>query len=48
MNCMAAVIVYSPEALDHLAVLSKNEQVLIVDQVERLLMHQPTEPSRKR
>jgi mRNA-degrading endonuclease RelE of RelBE toxin-antitoxin system len=45
---MAAVIIYSPEAVDQLAALSKSEQVLIVDQVERLLADQPTVHSRKR
>ena len=45
---MAAIIVYSPEAIDHLAALPKNEQVAIVDQVDRLLAEQPTAPSRKR
>jgi mRNA-degrading endonuclease RelE of RelBE toxin-antitoxin system len=45
---MAAKIDYSPEAMDHLAALPKNDQVAIVDQVHRLLADQPTLPSRKR
>jgi mRNA-degrading endonuclease RelE of RelBE toxin-antitoxin system len=45
---MAAVIVYSPEALDHLAKLRRNEQVGILDAVDKLLSDQPTLPSRKR
>ncbi|MBI3467826.1 MAG: type II toxin-antitoxin system RelE/ParE family toxin [Planctomycetes bacterium] len=45
---MAAAIVYSPEAVDHLAALSKADQVRVVDQVERLLADQPTLASRKR
>jgi mRNA-degrading endonuclease RelE of RelBE toxin-antitoxin system len=45
---MAAQIVYSPEAVDHLAALAKNEQVQVLDQVERLLVDQPRAVSRKR
>lgn len=45
---MAAAIIYSPEAVDHVAALSKSNQVLILDQVERLLSDQPTIPSHKR
>jgi mRNA-degrading endonuclease RelE of RelBE toxin-antitoxin system len=45
---MAATIVYSPEVVDHLAALSKNNQVLVLDQVERMLCEQATVASRKR
>jgi len=45
---MAATIVYSPESVDHLAVLTKQEQTTIIDQVQQLLTHEPTLPSRKR
>jgi mRNA-degrading endonuclease RelE of RelBE toxin-antitoxin system len=45
---MAAKIIYAPETAAHFAALSKNEQVTIIDQVERLLADQPTLPSRKR
>jgi mRNA-degrading endonuclease RelE of RelBE toxin-antitoxin system len=45
---MAATINYSPEAMDHLAALPKNDQVTVVDQVHRMLADQPTLPSRKR
>ena len=48
MASMAANIVYSPEAVDHLAALSKSDQVLILDQVDQLLPVQPLTPSRKR
>lgn len=45
---MPFAIVYSPEALDHLRLLSKNNQVLVVDQVEEQLTHEPTLATRKR
>jgi mRNA-degrading endonuclease RelE of RelBE toxin-antitoxin system len=45
---MAANIVYSPEAVDHLAVLAKSDQVVVLDQVDRLLKDDPTAVSRKR
>jgi mRNA-degrading endonuclease RelE of RelBE toxin-antitoxin system len=45
---MPAAIEYSPEALDHLAALTKREQATVVDQVEKLLPDQPTAVSRKR
>ena len=45
---MAFEIVYSPEAVDHLETLPKTSQVLVVDQVDEQLEHQPTLPNRKR
>ncbi len=45
---MTFAIVYSPEAVDHLLLLPKNSQVLVVDQVDGQLAHQPTLPTRKR
>jgi mRNA-degrading endonuclease RelE of RelBE toxin-antitoxin system len=41
-------IVYSPEAVDHLCALPKADQVLIVDQVEQQLKHEPAAPTRRR
>jgi len=48
MEGMAFAIVYSPEAVDHLELLPKSSQVLVVDQVEEQLAHEPTLPTRKR
>ena len=45
---MAFEIIYSPEAVDHLQALPKATQVLVVDQVDEQLVHQPTLPTRKR
>jgi mRNA-degrading endonuclease RelE of RelBE toxin-antitoxin system len=45
---MAFEIFYSPEALDHLAALSRAEQVRVVNDVELQLTHQPMLPTRKR
>ena len=45
---MAFEIVYSPEAVEHLRALPKTSQVLVVDQVDEQLVHQPTLPTRKR
>ena len=45
---MAYEIIYSPEAVDHLQALSKNSQVLVLDQVDAQLKHQPTLATRKR
>ncbi len=45
---MAFAIVYSPEAVDHLRVLPEATHVLILDQVDEQLAHQPTLPTRKR
>jgi len=45
---MAFAIVYSPEAVDHLRLLPKSSQVLVVDQVDEQLARQPTLPTRKR
>jgi mRNA-degrading endonuclease RelE of RelBE toxin-antitoxin system len=45
---MRFAIVYSPEALDHLRALPKNSQVLVVEQVDEQLTHEPTLATRKR
>jgi mRNA-degrading endonuclease RelE of RelBE toxin-antitoxin system len=45
---MAFAIVYSPEAVDHLRALPKRSQVLVLDQVEEQLTHEPILPTRKR
>ena len=45
---MAFEIVYSPEAVDHLRALPKASQMLVVDQVDEQLVHQPMLPTRKR
>ncbi len=45
---MPFAIVYSPEALDHLRALPQNSQVLVVEQVDEQLTHQPMLPTRKR
>jgi len=45
---MALAIVYSPEAVDHLRLLPKSNQVLVLDQVDEQLAHQPMLPTRKR
>jgi mRNA-degrading endonuclease RelE of RelBE toxin-antitoxin system len=45
---MAFTIVYSPEAVDHLQTLPKATQVLVVDQVDEQLTHEPALPTRKR
>jgi len=45
---MAFAIIYSPEAVDHLQALPKATQVLVVDQVDEQLTHEPTLPTRKR
>jgi mRNA-degrading endonuclease RelE of RelBE toxin-antitoxin system len=45
---MQATIVYSPDALVHLAALPKSDQVTVLDQVDQLLSHQPTLSGRKR
>ena len=45
---MAFTIVYSPEAVDHIQALPKATQVLVVDQVDEQLTHEPTVPTRKR
>jgi mRNA-degrading endonuclease RelE of RelBE toxin-antitoxin system len=41
-------ILYSPEAVDHLAKLAKAEQVRVVDEVDRQLSRQPMMPTRRR
>ena len=45
---MAFKILYSPEAVDHLELLPKNSQALVLDEVDAHLAHQPTLPTRKR
>ena len=45
---MAFAIIYSPEALDHLRSLPKSSQVLVLDEVDEQLVHQPMLPTRKR
>jgi mRNA-degrading endonuclease RelE of RelBE toxin-antitoxin system len=45
---MAFEILYSPESVDHLAVLSTFEQTTVVDQVEIQLVHEPNLPTRRR
>ena len=45
---MAFTIIYSPEAVDHLRALPKATQVLVVDQVDEQLTHEPTLPTHKR
>jgi mRNA-degrading endonuclease RelE of RelBE toxin-antitoxin system len=45
---MAYAIVYSPEAVSHLAVLSTSEQRTVLDQVEVHLVHEPTVVTRRR
>ncbi len=41
-------IIYSPEAVDHLRALAKNSQVLVLDQVDEQLAHEPGLATRKR
>jgi mRNA-degrading endonuclease RelE of RelBE toxin-antitoxin system len=41
-------IIYSPEAVEHLAALAKATQVIVVDQIDEQLTHDPMLPSRKR
>ena len=45
---MAFSIIYSPEAVDHLAALPKDSQKLVLDEVERQLAHDPALATRKR
>jgi mRNA-degrading endonuclease RelE of RelBE toxin-antitoxin system len=45
---MAFSIIYSPEAVDHLAALPKTAQALVLDRVEQQLAHEPGMPTRKR
>jgi mRNA-degrading endonuclease RelE of RelBE toxin-antitoxin system len=45
---MAFSIIYSPEAVDHLAALPKASQRLVLDEVERELAHDAALPTRKR
>ena len=45
---MAFEIIYSPEAVDQLESLSKASQVLVADEVDQQLVHQPTLPTRRR
>jgi len=45
---MAFKIIYSPEAVEHLAALAKATQVMVVDQIDEQLTHEPMLPTRKR
>ncbi len=45
---MPFAIIYSPEAVDHLAALPKASQRLVLNQVEIQLTHEPALPTRKR
>ena len=45
---MAFAIIYSPEAIDHLQALPKATQVLVVDQIDEQLAHEPTLPTNER
>jgi len=45
---MAFLIIYSPEALEHLEALPKATQTLVVDQVDEQLTQEPMLPTRKR
>jgi len=45
---MAFTILYSPEAVDHLREIPKATQVLVVDEVDAQLTHEPILPTRKR
>jgi len=45
---MAFAVIYSPEAVDHLAALSKATQTLVVDEVDKQLTYEPKLPTRKR
>src|SRR5687767_12050635 len=45
---MPYAIVYSPEVVDHLAALTKTEQVRVLDEVQVQLSHQPTLATRRR
>ena len=45
---MAYEIVYSPEAVDHLDEFARKDQVMVLDQVDQQLIHQPILATRKR
>jgi mRNA-degrading endonuclease RelE of RelBE toxin-antitoxin system len=45
---MPYAIVYSPEVVDHLAALTKAQQVQVLDEVQGQLTHHPTLPTRRR
>ena len=45
---MTFQVVYSPEAVEHLRALSKTRQVLVLDQLDEQLAHEPMLPTRKR
>lgn len=45
---MPYAIVYSPEVVDHLAALTKAQQVQVLDEVQAQLSHQPKLPTRRR
>jgi len=45
---MAYLIKYSPEVKEHLKVLSVREQRIVLDAVEKQLLHQPTVETKNR
>jgi mRNA-degrading endonuclease RelE of RelBE toxin-antitoxin system len=45
---MAYAIVYSPEALDHLSAMGKTDQVMVTNEVDQQLTHEPKLETRKR
>jgi mRNA-degrading endonuclease RelE of RelBE toxin-antitoxin system len=45
---MAFTIIYSPEAVEHLAALAKATQVVVVEQIDEQLTQHPKLPTRKR
>jgi mRNA-degrading endonuclease RelE of RelBE toxin-antitoxin system len=45
---MAFQILYSPEAVDHVAALTKAERARVLDEVDQQLMHQPMLSTRRR
>ncbi len=45
---MPFALVYSADAVEHLATLTKAQQILVLDQVDLHLEHDPTLPTRRR
>jgi len=45
---LAYIIEYSPEAEDHLHLLTARQQKVVLDAVERQLLHQPTVETKNR
>lgn len=45
---MSYDIRYSPDAEEHLQTLTKREQQIVVDEVDRQLAYEPNRPTRKR